>query len=196
MRSALIIGVSVLALSLGGCSWFERTTGIGGGDQSASEAQPAPPAQNSSQAASNTPAPAPAPAAQTSGSGSTAHHHPMHASNEVRMAQEKLKDDGDYMGKIDGLAGPQTHQAVMQYQKKNGLKQTGYLDHATLSKLGVGHGSAASSGSTMPPASSNGGGSSMPPAASNGGATGGGNPSSGPAPAPAPAPGNSGGDSH
>jgi peptidoglycan hydrolase-like protein with peptidoglycan-binding domain len=160
----------VLALSLGGCSWVERTTGIGGGDQSAAQTEPAQPAQSSTMSgASQAPAPvsntaAAAPQnktmATTSGSGSTMHHPAMHASNEVRMAQQKLKVDGDYMGKIDGLAGPQTRQALMQYQKKNGLKETGHLDHETLSKLGVGGGSAASSGSSMPPAAGSAGGSS------------------------------------
>ena len=68
------------------------------------------------------------------------------ASNEVRQAQQKLKDDGDYTGQIDGLAGPQTHQAVMAYQKKNNLKVTGRLDRQTREKLGLG-GSGPASGS-------------------------------------------------
>jgi peptidoglycan hydrolase-like protein with peptidoglycan-binding domain len=58
-----------------------------------------------------------------------------HSSRFVKHVQEELKKDGLYKGKIDGIFGPQTRSAVMQFQKKNGLKPTGHLDRVTLNKL-------------------------------------------------------------
>jgi peptidoglycan hydrolase-like protein with peptidoglycan-binding domain len=54
---------------------------------------------------------------------------------DVRQAQEALQDQGLYHGQIDGKWGPQTKQAVSQFQKKNGLKQTAQLDQQTLDDL-------------------------------------------------------------
>jgi peptidoglycan hydrolase-like protein with peptidoglycan-binding domain len=145
MRSTLIAGVSVIALSLGGCSWFGQSSA-----PSSAQTTPAP-----SQAQSRTPAPSTAAAApyqqaQTGSTRKSASHH-MTASNEVRHAQQKLKDAGEYQGKIDGLAGPQTHRALIAYQHKNNLKQTGRLDPATKQKLGLASASSSStSGSSMP----------------------------------------------
>ena len=68
----------------------------------------------------------------------TGHATTKHASmsaDQVKQAQQKLKGDGDYMGQVDGKFGPKTAQAVKQYQKKNGLQQTGRLDRDTLGKL-------------------------------------------------------------
>jgi peptidoglycan hydrolase-like protein with peptidoglycan-binding domain len=54
---------------------------------------------------------------------------------DIRQAQEALQDQGLYHGQIDGKWGPQTKQAVSQFQKKNGLKQTAQLDQQTLDDL-------------------------------------------------------------
>lgn len=158
MRSTLIAGVSVIALSLGGCSWFGQSSAPSSAHTTGSPNTVAAP----SQAQSRTPAPMPAPStaaaaphqqAQTGTTSKSASHH-MTASNEVRHAQQKLKDDGEYKGKIDGLAGPQTHQALIAYQQKNNLKQTGHLDQATKQKLGLASASSSStSGSSMPSSS-------------------------------------------
>jgi peptidoglycan hydrolase-like protein with peptidoglycan-binding domain len=60
---------------------------------------------------------------------------------EVRQVQQKLHNEGLYQGRIDGLMGPQTHQALRQYQQKNGLQVTARLDQATLNRLLGGQGS-------------------------------------------------------
>ncbi len=49
--------------------------------------------------------------------------------------QEKLKSLGLYAGDIDGLAGPQTAAAVVDFQKSKGLAETGKLDNTTLAAL-------------------------------------------------------------
>ncbi|HVX58010.1 MAG TPA: peptidoglycan-binding domain-containing protein [Candidatus Saccharimonadales bacterium] len=53
----------------------------------------------------------------------------------VKQAQEKLKTAGLYQGQVDGIDGPQTRQALQQFQQQNGLQPTGRLDHETLAKL-------------------------------------------------------------
>jgi peptidoglycan hydrolase-like protein with peptidoglycan-binding domain len=81
--------------------------------------------------------------------GSTAAGQQNAPRDEVRQVQQKLKDDGIYKGQVDGIDGPETTQALEQFQQKNGLKQTGQLDHDTLAKLGI-NGSAMSGSSTPP----------------------------------------------
>lgn len=55
--------------------------------------------------------------------------------NDVRQAQEQLKDQGLYRGAIDGILGPQTKQALQQFQQKSGLPVTATLDQHTMDKL-------------------------------------------------------------
>jgi len=69
--------------------------------------------------------------------------------DELRQAQQRLKDDGDYTGSVDGKMGPKTAEAIKKFQKSNGLPQTGHLDQQTASKLGI-----SMSGSSQPPSSS------------------------------------------
>ncbi|HEY3909592.1 MAG TPA: peptidoglycan-binding protein [Stellaceae bacterium] len=67
--------------------------------------------------------------------------------SEVRQAQEKLRGEGIYHGRIDGMMGPETQQALRQYQQKNGLQATATLDQKTMNSL---LGPAAGQGSSMP----------------------------------------------
>jgi peptidoglycan hydrolase-like protein with peptidoglycan-binding domain len=55
----------------------------------------------------------------------------------VISAQQALKDKGHDPGMIDGKIGPRTRAAVTDYQKAEGLKQTGRLDDETRAKLGL-----------------------------------------------------------
>ena len=56
---------------------------------------------------------------------------------KVRAMQEALKTKGFDPGPIDGIHGPQTTQAVKDYQRAENLSVTGRGDSATLNKLGV-----------------------------------------------------------
>ena len=58
------------------------------------------------------------------------------ASSQSKAVQSALNKDG-YPLKVDGKMGRQTHAALMDFQKKNGLPATGKADAATLKKLGV-----------------------------------------------------------
>jgi hypothetical protein len=55
---------------------------------------------------------------------------------DIRRAQEALKDKGHDPGLIDGAMGPQTIKAIKAFQNANGIKETGRLDAETANKLG------------------------------------------------------------
>lgn len=57
--------------------------------------------------------------------------------NEVKAIQEKLKEYGIYNGSIDGIYGSATREAVIRFQKHNGLTADGIAGPATLKKLGI-----------------------------------------------------------
>ena len=56
---------------------------------------------------------------------------------QVRAAQQGLKDKGHDPGAIDGVMGPKTQAALRDFQKAEGIQATGRLDAETMSKLGV-----------------------------------------------------------
>ncbi len=68
------------------------------------------------------------------------HNHTGSASqgdDTVRQAQAALNDQGFNAGAVDGRMGPNTDSAIRSFQAKNGLTETGTLDGATRSALGV-----------------------------------------------------------
>ena len=58
-------------------------------------------------------------------------------STHVRAMQEALKSKGFDPGPIDGIYGPQTANAVKEYQRSENLAVTGRANTETLNKLGV-----------------------------------------------------------
>ena len=78
----------------------------------------------------------------------TSHHwlnaaHP--SKDDIRWAQVELHMIGLYNGSLDGVVGPATKQALLQFQKSNDLARTATLDQQTADALigntGVGEGS-------------------------------------------------------
>ena len=57
---------------------------------------------------------------------------------DIKKVQETLRDKGYYTASVDGRMGPQTREAIRQYQKSENLPVTGHLDAQTAGKLGVG----------------------------------------------------------
>ena len=53
----------------------------------------------------------------------------------IQEAQQKLKSQGLYNGAIDGVNGPEMRSALLQFQQRNGLPQTGTLDQQTQARL-------------------------------------------------------------
>jgi peptidoglycan hydrolase-like protein with peptidoglycan-binding domain len=164
MRKLILTSVSVLALAIGGAS---VGFAAGPGNSAVPNAQTNMPAATGNtqyvpNAGANMPSTSGMPQQEQ-----TAVNAPR---NEIRQAQGQLRDQGLYHGRIDGVLGPETKQALQQFQQKNGLPATATLDQQTMDKLlgntGVGL------GSSMPPSSNQGIGSTAnqrltPPAASN-----------------------------
>ncbi|MBQ1962377.1 MAG: spore cortex-lytic enzyme [Clostridia bacterium] len=59
---------------------------------------------------------------------------------EVSAVQSALKDRGYYDGKVDGIYGTVTKNAVTKFQKDNGLKTDGIAGKQTLKALGIDEG--------------------------------------------------------
>ncbi len=57
--------------------------------------------------------------------------------SEVKEVQRRLKRWGYYNGAVDGVFGQSTKAAVIQFQKKNGLKADGVVGKATYKALGM-----------------------------------------------------------
>lgn len=55
----------------------------------------------------------------------------------IKAVQGKLEKMGLYKGKIDGMIGPMTTNAVKAFQKKKGLKVDGFIGPVTLKALGL-----------------------------------------------------------
>ena len=57
------------------------------------------------------------------------------AGDDVRQAQQTLRDEGYDPGPIDGIPGPRTRSALRKYQKHEKLRATGQLDPETARKV-------------------------------------------------------------
>ena len=55
----------------------------------------------------------------------------------VRRVQEDLASKGYHPGDVDGIFGPQTESAVMEFQNDNGLVPDGEVGELTLEALGI-----------------------------------------------------------
>ncbi|MBE6787902.1 MAG: spore cortex-lytic enzyme [Ruminococcaceae bacterium] len=58
-------------------------------------------------------------------------------SDEVKEIQTRLKNWGYYSGKVDGIFGTKTKNAVVKFQKTNGLTPDGVVGKKTLEALGI-----------------------------------------------------------
>ena len=56
---------------------------------------------------------------------------------QVTLIQQKLKQYGYYDGTVDGIFGRETYQAVVWFQRKNGLMADGAVGPSTAAALGV-----------------------------------------------------------
>ncbi len=57
--------------------------------------------------------------------------------SEVSEIQTKLKEWGYYNGKVDGIFGTATRDAVIKFQKANGLDADGIVGNKTLAAMGI-----------------------------------------------------------
>lgn len=56
---------------------------------------------------------------------------------QVRQVQQKLREYGYLPGEADGFFGQETYEAVLWFQKKNGLKADGVVGPSTAQALGL-----------------------------------------------------------
>jgi peptidoglycan hydrolase-like protein with peptidoglycan-binding domain len=87
-------------------------------------------------------------------------HHWINAANlskdDIRWAQVELHTIGLYRGSLDGVAGPETKRALLEFQEENGLDRTATLDQQSADEL-VGH-TGVGRVSSVPPKAAGGGG--------------------------------------
>lgn len=57
--------------------------------------------------------------------------------SQVILVQQKLSQYGDYKGAVDGVFGQSTYEAVVRFQRRNGLNADGVVGNATAAALGV-----------------------------------------------------------
>lgn len=57
--------------------------------------------------------------------------------DSVRDMQQALAQHGYRVGRVDGLMGPQTRQALRQFQQDEGMRATGQADQQTMAALGL-----------------------------------------------------------
>lgn len=55
----------------------------------------------------------------------------------IRNVQQQLQQQGYDVGQIDGVMGPNTRQALSQFQRDNNMPASGRLDQQTMAALGV-----------------------------------------------------------
>ena len=75
--------------------------------------------------------------------------------DDIRWAQVELHTLRLYNGSLDGVAGPQTKRALLEFQENNGLERSATLDQQTADAL-LGH-TGVGEGSSMPPKGAGGG---------------------------------------
>ena len=75
--------------------------------------------------------------------------------DDIRWAQVELRTIGFYNGSLDGVAGPETKRALLEFQEHNGLERTATLNQPTADAL-VGH-TGVGRLSSIPPKGSGGG---------------------------------------
>ena len=60
-----------------------------------------------------------------------------HDQQTIRQVQQHLQQQGYQVGEIDGKLGPQTKQALQNFQRDKSLSGSGELDQQTIAALGV-----------------------------------------------------------
>ena len=187
MKRLILATASAVALAIAGVGPIYAA-----GDATPSAAPPAAPAATDQSPSGAAQAPMPQTGANQPGTPSSdANANPgqpnMAAAtlprSEIRQAQQQLRQDHLYRGRIDGIVGSETRRAVQRYQRKNGLPVTAQLDQDTINSLmGNGQGSSAPpaiSGAMAPANGAGSPGNTMPNAGANPSGTGAATPNTG-----------------
>ncbi|HZM17671.1 MAG TPA: peptidoglycan-binding domain-containing protein [Candidatus Krumholzibacteria bacterium] len=76
-------------------------------------------------------------ASKTSASNKKEMHHMQLNKEQTLALQNALVKSGDFKGKVDGVFGEKTREALRHYQHTNQLPVTGQPDEKTMAKLGI-----------------------------------------------------------
>ena len=143
-RSLAFVSAVALAAAVSGCGLFNKEDRNNPPPATSAAPQPAP-AQTSMNSNSSTHRAGASRTGASRTSMSRTHRPEQTASatssgarspDEVRKVQSALNENGEDV-KVDGRWGPQTSQALRDYQQKNGLQASGHLDDQTKQKLNV-----------------------------------------------------------
>src|SRR3954454_10230650 len=135
MKNLILATASVLALGIAG-------TGIGSAQTPSSTPNAQTPSATTQTPSSATQTPYSATMSQgPQGQGAAVNL----SESQIEQIQQQLKGAGLYRGSVDGEMGPETRQAISQFQQQHGLGQTGVVDQQTLSALSSNQGGAGSS---------------------------------------------------
>ena len=159
MKKLVLATASVLALGIAGLGvGSAQTPSSSPNAQTPSSSAQTPYAAPNAQSPSSS---AQMPSSGTMSQGSQGQSAPVNLSQtEIQQLQQQLKGAGLYRGSVDGEMGPETKQAISQFQQQHGLNQTGVVDQQTLSALSgnqTGAGSSMGSSGSQPSGASSSG---------------------------------------
>jgi hypothetical protein len=125
--------------SLGQPSQQNRTTGQSdGGTPERTAAQPTQPQQDQAQLPPNPSGQSQVRDVNLSQVKGNAASGPINLSrDELRQVQMFLKEKGFDVGTVDGVLGPRTRNALLAFQRRQGLEVTGKIDQPTMTALGM-----------------------------------------------------------
>ena len=69
----------------------------------------------------------------------------------VQAVQQRLRQDGDYVGAVDGVWGADSQAALQRYQQRHDLQVTGQLNQATAAIMGLDTGALLAQQPVAPP---------------------------------------------
>ncbi len=121
-RAKPVLATAAIALSLAACQW------MGGGEEQAASTP------------SGSAGPATPTAQQYPGPGQAQQQaqRPQSVSSDfLQRVQQRLGDRGYDVGPVDGMWGDSTQSALRNFQRDQGLSQSGQLDRQTLAALGI-----------------------------------------------------------
>ncbi len=133
-----LAGIIILLFALGGCATLQELKKLGEeiganyerieNPNSSSSATPSSVASSSAASSS---------AAHINSNSNKANSYKEPTKAQIQRAQMQLKVAGFRPGSADGVAGPQTLQALRKYQAANGFPITGLFDDKTLRSLAL-----------------------------------------------------------
>lgn len=152
MRMVQVIGVIVVAMSLGGCAGVRQQQAldrlqsqVGLLDERVSQlermTQPGPSVSAFPSSIGipgiGTEAAGASAASDRTASPDTTARAPSSAKPSTREIQQALKNAGFYQGEVDGKMGPLTRAGIEEFQRLHGLKDDGVVGRQTWAKLRV-----------------------------------------------------------